>query len=415
MKNIKKKDLEIFKLIKKEKKRQNNNLELIASENFTSSAILEAQGSILTNKYVEGYINNRYYNGCEFVDEIENIAIERAKKIFNVKFANVQPHSGSQANMAVLKALLKPGDSILGMSLNAGGHLSHGSKFNFSGYFFKSFSYGVSPENEMIDYENIKKIAYQIKPKLIIVGASAYSRKIDFFKFRKIANEVNAYLMADIAHIAGLIICNLHPSPFLANCDIVTSTTHKTLRGPRGGIILSNNEEIMKKINKSVFPGIQGGALMHVIAAKAIAFKEASTKKFIIYQKQVLKNAKVLENTFKKLGYRLISGGTDNHLLMIDVKHKNKNLNGKNSSNALNKANITVNKNAIPFDKEKINYSSGIRIGTPAMTTRGMKENEFFKIAYLIDEVLNNYQNKKILKNVKKKVISLTNSFPLIY
>ncbi|WCA22516.1 serine hydroxymethyltransferase [Candidatus Phytoplasma oryzae] len=414
MKNLKKKDLEIYKIIQKEKKRQKEHIELIASENFVSKAVLEAQGSILTNKYVEGYIGNRYYCGCEFVDQIEKIALERVKKLFKVKFANVQPHSGSQANMAVFQALLKPNDRILGMSLNNGGHLSHGSKFNFSGNFLNSFHYGVSEKKEIIDYENVRKIAYKIKPKLIIVGASAYSRQIDFIKFRQIADEVKAYLMADIAHIAGLIACNLHPSPFEAKVDVITSTTHKTLRGPRGGIILSNNEQIMNKINKGVFPGIQGGALMHIIAAKAVSFEEALDKKFIAYQKKVLKNAKILEENFKKKGYRLISGGTDNHLLMIDIKHKNKNLNGKIAADILNEANITVNKNVIPFDKEKIFYSSGIRIGTSAMTTRGFTEKEFIQVANLMDEVLNNYQNKIIIKEVKKKVIDLTSKFPFI-
>ncbi|KAB8122097.1 MAG: glycine hydroxymethyltransferase [Candidatus Phytoplasma cynodontis] len=413
MEYLKKKDYEIYETIEKEKKRQQNNLELIASENFVSNSVLEAQGSIFTNKYVEGYVKKRYYNGCEFADQIENIAIERAKKLFNVKFANVQPHSGSQANMSVFQALLKPNDCILGMSLNAGGHLTHGSKFNFSGNFLKSFSYGVSREKEIIDFEEVRKMALKIMPKMIIVGASSYSRKINFYQFRKIADEVNAYLMADIAHIAGLVACNLHPSPFLAEVDVVTSTTHKTLRGPRGGLILSNNEEIMKKVNKGVFPGIQGGALMHVIAAKAVAFKEAMDEKFILYQKQILKNAKVLEKILKEKGYRLISGGTDNHLLLIDLKHKNPNLNGKIASDILSRANITVNKNAIPFDKEKIFYSSGIRIGTPAMTTRGFKEKEFIQVANLIDNVLSNYQNEIIIDRVKEKVISLTSQFPL--
>ncbi|WBL31488.1 serine hydroxymethyltransferase [Candidatus Phytoplasma sacchari] len=412
MKKLKKKDFEIYKIIESEKKRQGENLELIASENFVSSAVLEAQGSILTNKYVEGYVKKRYYNGCEFVDKIESLAIARAKKLFNVKFVNVQPHSGSQANMAVFQALLKPNDRILGMSLDSGGHLTHGSKFNFSGNFLNSFSYSVS-ENEIIDYENVRKIAHQIKPRLIIAGASSYPRKINFLEFKKIADEVNAYTMADIAHIAGLVACNLHPSPFLANFDVITSTTHKTLRGPRGGIILSDNEEIMKKINKGVFPGIQGGALMHVIAAKAVAFKEALEEEFILYQNQILKNSRVLANTFIQMGYRLISGGTDNHLILIDVKSKDKNLNGKIAADVLNEANITVNKNSIPFDKEKIFDSSGIRIGTPAMTTRGFKEKEFIQIAYLIDEVLSNYQNKNIISNVKKKVIFLTSQFPL--
>jgi glycine hydroxymethyltransferase len=413
MTNLKKKHFEIYKIIMKEKKRQKDHLELIASENFVSDSVLEAQGSILTNKYVEGYPKKRYYNGCEYVDEIEQIAIDRVTKLFNVKFANVQPHSGSQANIAVFQSLLNPNDCILGMSLNDGGHLTHGSKFNFSGNFFKSYSYGVCKEKEIIDYNKIRQIAHKVKPKIIIAGASSYSRKIDFMKFREIANEVKSYLMADIAHIAGLVACGLHPSPFDAKADVVTSTTHKTLRGPRGGIILTNNEEIIKKIDKGVFPGTQGGALMHIIAAKAVAFKEALNPNFFIYQKQIIKNAKILEHTFKKMGYRLISDGTDNHLLLLDLKHKNINLNGKIAADALHKANITVNKNPIPFEKEKIFYSSGIRIGTPAMTTRGFREKEFIEVAYLIDEVLNNFKNNSILKKIRSKVISLTKKFPL--
>ncbi|NWN45803.1 serine hydroxymethyltransferase [Candidatus Phytoplasma pruni] len=413
MKNLKKEDLEIYELIKKETQRQEEHIELIASENYVSEAVLEAQGSVLTNKYSEGYPQKRYYHGCDYVDEIENIAIERVKKLFKVKYANVQPHSGSQANMAVFQSLLKPNDTILGMSLNAGGHLTHGSKVSFSGNFLNSFSYGVSPDNEMIDYEEVRRIAHETKPKLIIAGASAYSRTIDFQEFRKIADEVNAYLMVDMAHIAGLVAANLHPSPFLANADVVTSTTHKTLRGPRGGIILTNNEEIIKKINKGVFPGIQGGPLMHVIAAKAVAFKETLKDDFIVYQQQIVKNAKALANALKELGYRLVSQTTDNHLILIDLKHKHPFLNGKLAADALHKANITVNKNSIPFDKEKISLTSGIRIGTPAMTTRGLKEKDFVQIAYLIDRVLNNYENEAVLKEVKKEVLTITKKFPL--
>lgn len=350
---LKKNHYDIFKIISDEKERQEKHLELIASENFVSKSILEAQGSVLTNKYAEGYPQKRYYCGCEYVDKIEKIAIENVKKLFNVKFANVQPHSGSQANMAVFQSLLEPNDVILGMSLNDGGHLTHGSRVSFSGKFFRSFSYKVSPETEKIDYKQVREIALKVKPKLIIAGASSYSRIINFKKFREIADEVGSYLMVDMAHIAGLVAVGLHPCPFLAQADVVTSTTHKTLRGPRGGIILSNNEEIMKKINKGVFPGIQGGPLMNVIAAKAIAFEEALKKDFKIYQKQVLKNSLSLANTFLKLGYRLVSGTTENHLILIDIKHKHPHLNGKIASENLKKANIIVNKNVIPFEKEK--------------------------------------------------------------
>ncbi|PQP79434.1 serine hydroxymethyltransferase [Candidatus Phytoplasma phoenicium] len=411
MKSLKKNDFEIYELILKEKERTKKSLNLIASENFVSSAVLEAQGSELTNKYAEGYPQKRYYNGCQNFDSIENIAIERAKNLFKVQFVNVQPHSGSQANMSVFQALLEPNDIILGMSLKAGGHLTHGSKVSFSGKFFKSYSYGVLPDKEVIDYEEVRRITLEIKPKLIIAGASSYSRIIDFTAFRKIADEVNAYLMVDIAHIAGLVACGLHPCPFLSGADVVTSTTHKTLRGPRGGIILSNNEEIMKKINQSVFPGIQGGPLMHVIAAKAVAFKEALREDFYIYQQQVLKNAKILANTLKDLGYRIVSEKTENHLLMVDLKKKHPHLNGKIASDVLQKVNIIVNKNAIPFEKENIFYCSGIRLGSPAMTTKGLIEKDFREIAFLINEALNNYQNEEILKNVLKKVKILVKKF----
>ncbi|MFR0367897.1 serine hydroxymethyltransferase [Candidatus Phytoplasma palmae] len=411
MKNIKNNHYEIYRLIESEKERQKKYLNLIASENFVSSSILEAQGSELTNKYAEGYPNDRYYQGCEYIDEIEKIAIEKAKILFNVKYANVQPHSGSQANMAVFQALLKPNDVILGMSLRSGGHLTHGTKISFSGIFFKSYSYNVSPKTEVIDYEEVRKIAKEVKPKLIIAGASSYSRIIDFNIFRKIADEVGAYFMVDMAHISGLVACGLHPSPFLANADVVTSTTHKTLKGPRGGIILSNNEEIMNKINKSVFPGIQGGPLMQVIAAKAIAFEEALSPKFKIYQQNVIKNSKILSYTLKKLGYRIISGTSENHLLLIDIKHKFPYLNGKKAAEILYKVNITVNMNAIPFDKEKMSLTSGIRVGTPAMTQRGFQEQEFIQVAHLIDEALNNYKNEKILEEIGKKVIFLTKKF----
>ncbi|MDV3196094.1 MAG: serine hydroxymethyltransferase [Candidatus Phytoplasma stylosanthis] len=404
---------EIFKIIEKEKKRQKEHLELIASENFVSKFVLKAQGSILTNKYAEGYPNKRYYNGCENVDKIEKIAIEKAKELFNVRFANVQPHSGSQANVAVFQALLKPNDSILGMSLNDGGHLTHGFNLNFSGKFFIPHSYGVEKKTEMIDYQKVREIAKEVKPKLIIAGTSAYSRIINFQEFRKIADEVNAYLMIDMAHIAGLVACGLHPCPFLAGADVVTTTTHKTLRGPRGGLILSNNEEIMKKVNKGVFPGTQGGPLMHIIAAKAVAFEEALKKEFKVYQKKVIKNALSLADSLKKLGYRLISGTTENHLVLVDLKYKHPHLNGKIASEVLQKAKIIVNKNVIPFDKEKPFYASGIRLGTPALTTRGFEEKEFIKISKLIDKVLNNYKDKKIIKEVSKEVLFLTKKFPI--
>ncbi|MDO8059238.1 serine hydroxymethyltransferase ['Crotalaria aegyptiaca' phytoplasma] len=412
---LKKKDITIHNLILKETKRQEDCLTLIASENFTSPAVLEAQGSILTNKYAEGYPDKRYYNGCYFVDEIEKIAISRAQQLFNVKYVNVQPHSGTQANMAVLQALLKPNDVILGMSLDAGGHLSHGSILSFSGIFFRSFSYSVSPETEILDYENILKIAYQVKPKLIIAGASAYSRKIDFVKFRQIADKVNAYLMADIAHIAGLIVSRLHPCPLLAKADVVTSTTHKTLRGPRGGIILTNSLEINNKINKGIFPGTQGGPFMHIIAAKAVAFKEALTNDFILYQQQVVKNSLCLTNCLISLGYRVISGTTENHLLTVDVTYNNPQLNGKIAADILQKINIIVNKNFIPFDKKKGFYPSGIRLGTAAMTTRGFKEKEFIQIAYMINRALKNYQNEIILAQIKKEVLTLIAKYPLYY
>ncbi|MDV3139267.1 MAG: serine hydroxymethyltransferase [Candidatus Phytoplasma australasiaticum] len=415
MNYLKKNDTLIYDLILKEKKRQEECLTLIASENFTSPSVLEAQGSVLTNKYAEGYPNKRYYNGCYYVDEIEKIAILRAQKLFNARYVNVQPHSGTQANMAVLQALLKPNDVILGMSLDAGGHLTHGSVLSFSGIFFRSFGYNVSPKTEIIDYDNVLKIAYQVKPKLIIAGASSYSRKIDFVKFRQIANKVNAYLMADIAHIAGLIVSNLHPCPLMAKADVVTSTTHKTLRGPRGGIILTNNLEIHNKISKGIFPGTQGGPLMHTIAAKAVAFQEALKDDFILYQKQVVKNAFALAKRLSFLGYRVISGTTENHLLMIDVTYNNSNLNGKIVADVLQKVNIIVNKNFIPFDKNKGFYPSGIRLGTAAMTTRGFKEAEFIKVADMINYALQNYKNDMILDQIKKEVLLLIIKFPLYH
>ena len=401
----------IFEYIKSEKKRQQEHIELIASENFVSDNILKAQGSILTNKYAEGYSGNRYYGGCEFIDLIETEAIERLKKLFNVKFANVQPHSGSQANAAVYSALLNPGDVILGMSLDAGGHLTHGYKINFSGKYYKSYSYSLNKDTCMLDYDEILKIAKEVKPKIIVAGASAYPRVIDFKKFREIADKVGAYLFVDMAHIAGLVATNLHPSPF-PYADVVSSTTHKTLRGPRGGIILTNNPDIAKKVDKAVFPGEQGGPLMHVIAAKGISFGEALLPSFKTYQEQVIKNAKKLSSELINLGYKIITGGTDNHLMLVDVKNSI-GLTGLEAENILAKINITCNKNAIPFDTEKPKYTSGIRLGTPAITTRGMKEAEMVKIAHLIDRAFKNKDDDRILDGLKQEVIKLLSGFKL--
>ena len=404
-------DYEIYEALKNETKRQDENIELIASENFVSLAVREAQGSIFTNKYAEGYPNKRYYGGCEFVDVVETLAIERLKKLFNAKFANVQPHSGSQANMAAIRALIKEGDKILGMSLDAGGHLTHGYKLSFSGKDYQAYTYGVDIETGLINYERVEKIAKEVKPQLIIAGASAYSRKIDFKKFREIADEVGAYLLVDMAHIAGLCATGFHQNPIVF-ADVVTSTTHKTLRGPRGGIILTNNEEIAKKIDKEVFPGCQGGPLMHVIAAKAVAFKEALDPSYKIYIENVVKNSKIIAKTLQNLGYSIISGGTDNHLLMVDVKSK-LGITGLDAQKILESVNITCNKNSIPGDTEKPAYCSGIRLGTPAMTTRGFKEKEFIEVGNLIDQALINKNNPKKLKEIKNKVIELTNKFPL--
>ena len=413
MDNLKNVDLQVYEAIKNEMERQMTHIELIASENFVSNAVLQAQGSIMTNKYAEGYSGKRYYGGCAYVDVVENLAKERLQKLFNVKYANVQPHSGSQANMGAYRALLKEGDTILGMALDHGGHLTHGYKLSFSGVDYKSAFYGVDEKEEVINYEKVREIALSVKPRLIIAGASAYPRAIDFKKFREIADEVGAYLMVDMAHIAGLVAAGLHQNP----CDyahIVTSTTHKTLRGPRGGIILTNDEEIANKINKSVFPGIQGGPLMHVIAAKAVAFKEALEPSFVEYQKQVIKNASTLASELMKKGYHVISNGTDNHLLLVDVKSKT-GLTGRKAEELLDLVNITVNKNTIPNDSEKPMLTSGIRLGTPAMTTRGLKEEEMKEIASLIDEVLSNHENEQILASVKERVLNLVKKFPLPY
>lgn len=402
---LEKEDLELYNLIKKEEIRQEEHIELIASENFVSKAVLEAQGSILTNKYAEGYPGKRYYGGCEFIDKIEDLARERLKKLFNVNYVNVQPHSGSQANMAAIRSLIQHGDKILGMSLDAGGHLTHGYKLSFSGQDYQSFTYGVNPETGCIDYEEVLRIAKEVKPNLIICGASAYPREIDFKKFKEIADEVGAYLMADIAHIAGLIATNYHNSP-IPYADVITSTTHKTLRGPRGGIIMTNNEEIAKRIDKTLFPGCQGGPLEHIIAAKAVAFKEDLEPSYKEYIGQVIKNAKAMANEFIKLGYKVISNGTDNHLFLVDVK-TSKGLTGKQVEDLLGKISITLNKNSIPNDQEKPMYTSGIRIGTPAMTTKGYKEEDFIKVADIIDKAITNKDNEEVLTLLKKEVIEL--------
>jgi glycine hydroxymethyltransferase len=411
--NLKKSDNELFQVIQRELERQQSHIELIASENFVSPAILEADGSVLTNKYAEGYPGKRYYGGCEFVDEAEELARERVKKLFNVKFANVQPHSGSTANMGAYRAILNPGDKVLGMALDQGGHLTHGHPLSFSGIDYEFHPYFVNKETETIDYDELEKKALEIKPKLIVAGASAYPRIIDFKRFKEICDKVGALFMVDMAHIAGLVAANLHPNP-CDYADIVTSTTHKTLRGPRGGIILTNNEEIAKNVDRVVFPGIQGGPLMHIIAAKAAAFKEALTDDFIEYQKQVVKNAKAFADKFIELGYHVVSGGTDNHLLLLDVLSKAK-MSGKKAENLLDAANITCNKNTIPYDTKKPFITSGIRLGSPAMTTRGFVEEDFIEVATLIDMILLNPEDEDILKEVKKRVKVLTDKYPLKY
>ena len=402
-------DKRIKEIILKEKKRQKNNIELIASENYASKDVMSLQGSILTNKYAEGYPGKRYYGGCENVDMIENLAIEYLKEIFGCKYANVQPHSGSSANMAVYRALLNRNDKVLGMNLDHGGHLTHGHHMSFSGQDYEIISYSVDPKTEMINYETLKELVLKEKPKMIIAGGSAYSRIIDFKKFREIADLVDAYLMVDMAHIAGLVAAGLHPNP-VPYADVVTSTTHKTLRGPRGGIILTNDEEIIKKINKTVFPGIQGGPLMHIIAAKAQCFYEALQEDFKDYQKQVIKNAKVLSDTLKEEGFKIISGDTDNHLMLVDVK-TGLGITGKMAETCLDKIHITVNKNTIPNDTESPAKTSGIRLGTPAMTTRGFKEKEFKKIAHIISKSLKNIDNETIQKELTKEVLELTKDY----
>ncbi len=399
----------LLKALNDEKKRQKHNIELIASENFVSKDILKLQGSILTNKYAEGYPGKRYYGGCEYIDVFENKAIEYATKLFNCKFANVQPHSGSSANMAVYKALLNPGDKVMGMALSEGGHLTHGYKINFSGIEYESVSYGLDPKTEMLDYDAIIELARKEKPKMIIAGASAYSRTIDFKKFREAADSCGAYLMVDMAHIAGLVATGLHPSPF-PYADVVTTTTHKTLRGPRGGMILTNNEEIAKKIDKIIFPGIQGGPLMHVIGAKAECFYEALQPEFKDYQKRVLKNIKMLAKKLEKEGFRIVSGGTDNHLILVDIK-SSLGITGKEAEKILDSINITCNKNTIPNDTESPFKTSGIRLGSPAMTTRGFNEKEFEEVGEIISEALKNRNDSKKLKELKKRVIELTDRF----
>ncbi len=409
MKHLKKTDPEVYAAIKKEVRRQNDNLEMIASENFTSLAVLEAQGSVLTNKYAEGYPGRRWYGGCEYVDIVETLAIERAKKIFGADHVNVQPHSGSQANMAVYFAAINPGDTVLAMDLAAGGHLTHGHPHNFSGRFFKMVGYGVDRKTESLDYDVIQELAKIHKPKMILAGASAYPRTIDFKRFRQIADSVGAYLFVDMAHIAGLIAAGLHPSP-VPYAEFVTSTTHKTLRGPRGGFILCK-KEFAKKIDSQIFPGIQGGPLMHVIAGKAVAFAEALTPEFKKYQAQLMKNAAELAAALEKKGFRIVSGGTDTHLMLVDLNAKN--TTGADASRILGEVNITVNKNLIPFDEKSPTVTSGIRLGTAAITTRNMKEAQMQKIAALINEAVENQADPQKLALLKKATLALTRKFPL--
>ena len=413
-KELKTLDPEIYEAIKAEKLRQEHSIELIASENFVSKAVLTAQGSIMTNKYAEGYAGKRYYCGCEEVDKAEVLAIERLKQLFKCSYANVQPHSGSQANQAVYLALLQPGDKILGMSLDCGGHLTHGAAPNLSGKWFKPLFYGVDPKTYLIDYSEVERLALEHKPKLIIAGYSAYTQTLDFAKFRAIADKVGAYLMADIAHIAGIVATGRHPSPF-PHAHIVTSTTHKTLRGPRGGVIMSNDDEIGQKLNKAVFPGLQGGPLMHIIAAKAVAFKEALTDDYKSYIDQVLLNATALGKTVVQRGYDILTGGTVNHIVLLDLRKDG--LTGKLASEALDRAGITSNKNTVPFDSTSPFITSGVRLGTPACTTRGFKEKEFIVVGNLIADVLDSLKqsenNSKTEQEVYTKVIELTKTFPI--
>ena len=406
---LKQTDPEIARAILEETRRQAGKLELIASENFVSEAVLEAQGSIMTNKYAEGYPAKRYYGGCEYVDIAETLAIERCKKLFGADHVNVQPHSGTQANMAVYFSVLEPGDTILGMNLSHGGHLSHGSPANFSGRLYKVVAYGVDRETETIDFNEVESQARKHKPKIIVVGASAYPRTIDFNLFRQIADRVGAVIMADIAHVAGLVATGLHPSP-IPICEFVTSTTHKTLRGPRGGLVMCK-EEFAKVLNSRVFPGMQGGPLMHIIAAKAVAFQEALSEPFRIYQAQIVKNAKAMADGLMREGLRLVSGGTDNHLMLVDLTAKG--VSGKDAQEVLDRAGITVNKNGIPFDTQGPMITSGIRVGTPALTTRGMKEADMKVIARLIAEVLTHIHDEGKIQTVRAEVRSLCEKFPL--
>ena len=403
-------DPEVSKAIDQELNRQRNKLELIASENIVSKAVMAAQGSVLTNKYAEGYPGKRYYGGCEYVDVVEQLAIDRAKELFGAGYANVQPHSGAQANMAVFFALLTPGDTVMGMNLTDGGHLTHGSPVNMSGKYFKIVPYGVSEKTEMLDYDEIQRIANECKPKLIVAGASAYARTIDFQRMAEIAHSVGAYFMVDMAHIAGLVAASLHPSP-VPYADVVTTTTHKTLRGPRGGLILCKDEEFGKQFNKAIFPGIQGGPLMHVIAAKAVALKEALSPEFKAYAQQIVKNAKVLADTLQADGFRIVSGGTDNHLMLVDLTSKN--ITGKLAQNLLDEVGITANKNTIPFEKLSPFVTSGIRLGSPALTTRGFKEEDMVEVANIIALVLDNPEDEGARKEASQRVAALCAKYPL--
>ena len=408
--NLKTVDPEIQKAIDQELSRQREKLEMIASENIVSTAVMQAQGSLLTNKYAEGYPGKRYYGGCEYVDIVEQLAIDRAKKLFGAEYANVQPHSGAQANTAVYFALLEPGDTILGMNLTDGGHLTHGSPVNISGKYFKIIPYGVDKETERIDYDELERLAKEHQPKLIVGGASAYSRVIDFERMAQIAKSVGAYFMVDMAHIAGLVAAGLHPSP-VPYADVVTTTTHKTLRGPRGGLILCRDAEFGKQFNKAIFPGIQGGPLMHVIAAKAVAFKEALSDEFKVYQQQVLDNAKALADELVKKGFRIVSSGTDNHLMLVDLRSKN--ITGKEAQFLLDEIGITANRNTIPFEPLSPFVTSGIRLGTPALTTRGLKEEDIREVADIIADVIENREDSAVIETTKAKVQAICKKFPL--
>ena len=410
LKNLDVVDTEIQEAINKELSRQRDKLEMIASENIVSKAVMQAQGSVLTNKYAEGYPGKRYYGGCEYVDVVEQLAIDRAKKLFGAEYANVQPHSGAQANTAVYFALLQPGDTILGMNLTDGGHLTHGSPVNISGKYFKIIPYGVDKETERIDYDELERLAKEHQPKLIVGGASAYSRIIDFERMAQIAKSVGAYFMVDMAHIAGLVAAGLHPSP-VPYADVVTTTTHKTLRGPRGGLILCRDAEFGKQFNKAIFPGIQGGPLMHVMAAKAVAFKEALSDEFKVYQQQVLDNAKALADELVKKRFRIVSGGTDNHLMLVDLRSKN--ITGKEAQFLLDEIGITANRNTIPFEPLSPFVTSGIRLGTPALTTRGLKEDDIREVADIIADVIENREDGAVIETAKAKVQAICKKFPL--